>query len=67
MSRLDPLDEYTCVLGPRRARHEANKLAALKEFGANRRRTSRGWGPWMAAAGGFAAFVIAALELRLPG
>ena len=67
MSRLDLLDEYTCMLVPRRAHHEANKPAALQELGANNRRTSRSWGPWMAAAGGFAAFVIAAMELGQPG
>lgn len=67
MPRFDLLDEYTCVLLPNHARSEPSRAASLPDVNAPSRRTNVRWGHWMAAAGGFAALVIAVTASRLFG
>jgi hypothetical protein len=67
MPRFDLLDEYTSVFLPRHSRLGASRERTPPEFIATRRRASMPWGHWMAAAGGFAALVIAVAGARLPG
>jgi hypothetical protein len=67
MPRFDLLDEYTNVFLSGNSRLGASRERTPPEFIAPNRRTNGPWGYWMAAAGGFAALVIAVVGSRLPG
>jgi len=67
MARFDLIDEYTSVFVPGRSRRGTSTEATPPESTAASRRSAVIWGHWMAAAGGFAALVIAMVSSRLSG